>query len=598
MKYFPVFVFLLFPAIGFTQTLQSAGDFYQVLGVKDSQEEIVLTKNLTLTIPAGKTVSISPTKQIVIKSKNNSTISWVFENEQESDFDEKKTTLLLRNLSFSGFNQLIFTLKHPVELEIDSCSFTDFLSQSIKLEYTPSSKTSFSSSSIQIHHNRFEKSSNFPSYAGSTNHIYISRDYDLQNTRQKHDAVFMEQISIHHNRFQFLYLNKEIKHLSTAISFTRIHDEDYIRAIQIDSNEFELNNDTECYFPVMGIAMANKLNQYGQNAERPLNYNVFDSLEMNSVVFRPLYLRLNDSISVTNNAFKTKSKRTREAIFMQGPFRDINIADNIIDGFGAYMWNTAAQQAYTHGAIEFYGGRDKAVNGANRQYSDDFMNLRISGNSIHSRSAGIRITGVHQAELIHNTIELIADPELIDGTTTAYKPFTKPVDSVRIQNNKIGIFVSTGGWDLDSRTSSHVRIAYNSISSQGNLSFTDGIQVFYGKEISVESNTITGITGYGIYVNYALRENQLSQLQSYSIVNNVMDYDIELLNRSSRFIAHDAFFASRLSGIRLFSKLSTASNPELANVKDQLMQSNFILAPVNAQQVLFDSFFMDDITVE
>ncbi len=444
------------------------------------------------------------------------------------DANPGQTDITIKNLTLENFKKIVFRVRNYSNILFQNCTFKDinelhFLFGKENQLYSPDN--SFSTS-INIVNCRFEDSAQ----TSFGNMLLIERD-----------------TAVEPDTFQSLLKNVTISNcyfkLINPIPIN-IHNKAAIRFLRLDSN-FAFKNIIISNDSIYFIGCQDTLSPQGIVIEQP------SGTEKN---FRDMEYELNKNIYIKNNYIFTDSTtiNPNHGIFVMGPYKNVNVSRNIIDGFGFVMKDTnevGDTILLNDGALHLYGARTGI-------YSDNINLVTINSNEIlHSRSTGIRFTGGFNVKISNNYVELAS-------YTPLFAPYSNTAD-------RAGIDIGTGDYHdtTGTRQTDSISVINNTIYC--NYQFTSiGILNKFTKNFYIGANTIYYPTTSGICY-WGANDCTTSEIGNSKIEDNIIDFGGQHYSHlKSNFYLNNfnhvdyQHLKSAISFLRLENDLSNTYNNE------------------------------------
>lgn len=387
--------------------------------------------------------------------------------------------LSLKNLSLSEFDKVIFNVFNISEISIENCSFTNILN-GVSFEFKENLNGKKKSSSIEIKNSNFIDDDLTKKRVGS----YFQLQF-LKNAYAKGLAL-LKNVTIKNCKFELNDPRKSWLIKSKHNVYPKRHSIDFFRGDYNTaySNINIIDNKFEAYAPY-----------YRTEAI------TLDNVPGGNFMTNNKHYKNNHNISVIGNVMKTNSEDPGHGIFIQGPYKTVNVNSNKIYNYG--MSINDGKAIHCDGAIHLYGAR-------NGKYSDDFINAKVNNNTINAVGLGIKFSGGKNISIVANKITMMPWPKF-------YK-MSKLISHV----DRIGIRAATGAYSIKGKQSTNVVIKNNKVDCSSENA-TLGICVQGLNNFSVKNNVILKPTNYGILVYGHKGEEELSIGKSI-IESNTIDY--------------------------------------------------------------------------
>lgn len=400
----------------------------------------------------------------------------------------------ISNKTFKNFKNVVFIINKSTELNLHECQFIDcgtvFFHFGEKEQLYNSSKTS-----ITIEKCKFLNYNAISNKADNFYQLYFKRIPGLKNkycsiSNAKIDNCYFLQEDSSNS-----FLTKDnLLPSRYSLLFYREDENVSINNILLSENKFEL------FIPnyrAFGIVFFNDHQSNFKEVNIPLE-KYFDE---------------NHSIIIRNNNLTTTSADPGHGIFIEGPSRDVSVISNIVNSFGANLLNQD-NQLQRDGAIHLYGGR------TGTSYSNDFVNVDVSHNTVNSVSTGIRLSGFNEASVNYNKIKLFPDAGFYSDPGVMKR--------LQLKQDPSGINCRTGNYTDSSRQSNNLAVENNTIDCSGSEGCI-GIGLDVVKNFIVRSNKIIKPNDFGIL--YYSNNGFVEQNMGTSIIqSNTIDFGDQKLS--------------------------------------------------------------------
>ncbi len=471
------------------------------------------------------------------------------------------TELHIENLKLSGYNKVIFNINRKTKIVLDNCKF--------KLKY-----------GVLFNFNDRE-------------YLYPANLEETQISIENCDFIWDET----------LYTGLNAKQLYFEVESGIANSGDYrLRNVIIDSCNFEYTNTTNSLTQWLNaitffranenvsfsnITISNNSITYaGIDRARTRAiaiFNIDGSADASDFIDESAsnhYYNINHDINILNNYLETDSECPEQAVFVQGPYKDVNVNGNEMYGFGRFMPDNPSSPTkyYNSFPVCMYGARSYD------DYSDNVNNVEIKNNILTTISSGI----------IANSSNIC-----VDSNEVRFLPLTnywENVQTIPITRNRVAISVRTGDELHPEQQIENMNIRCNEIYCN-EISGATGIMVT-GKDFNVSHNTIFGPNSWGIM--YWGNGGNINQgIGSSSICNNSVDFGNQaynVLNNNSE--GFDYFLDNNFltfSGINFYRSSHTPIIPysnEILTISDNAVYCDGTIDPV----VFFNSSTNPQIT--
>jgi len=244
----------------------------------------------------------------------------------------------------------------------------------------------------------------------------------------------------------------------------------------------------------------------------------------------------NKNIEISGNQLVTDSRKPGAAIFIQGPFKNVHIEENFVNGFGLNMLSN--NQVASDGTIHLYGARQLSHK---TKYSNNIEDVYVRNNTlINCKSNGIRLSGFRNAVVVENLIEIANESEY-------WKKYP-------IRQDIIGIAISTGDYNIAEKQSTKAEVKSNVIYCNNN---SIGILIKFAKNFNIIQNEIYQPSSYGI-LYFANKNVVESNIGVSSVEANIIDFQ----NKSFDDLKSDFFnrgYKIKYSGINFWREFKDSS---------------------------------------
>jgi len=429
-----------------------------------------------------------------------------------------KTIVTFNGITFKSSNSnqqkgIIINLNHPADINIINSEFNNV--EHLNIRYGKETNLFFGNNEpfLNIYNNKFIND-NF----NQTNYLFLIKIHRIKNNIQLNDHVKIKNINIINNEFSLKRPNRMFgpisiwsfsdfvndKLYSTAIWLQREYNTDYISNINIIQNKFYLNDTNEDGYDhaVAGIVFHNmppKEDEYNSDFINFQGDHLFEE---------------NGNISISNNEFFSKSKYSRGAIILMGPYRDMEINDNIIKGFSRYKFRKDSTKINTYNyqplhVVVLYGARDIIKDG---KYSYDFKDVIINNNFIETKSAGIGLSGARNVIISGNEIKLVQEEDY----STDFIEFEMQFRRIR-DRDAIGARTAAV---RDANTITRNIIIKDNIIDANNQKSGQGINLTHVGSIDVINNEIMNVNSFGIKHSSESTEMVSNRIKEMKIIGN------------------------------------------------------------------------------
>lgn len=412
---------------------------------------------------------------------------------------ENTDTVTFEGLKLQNYNIVVFYLRKACKFYLKNSSFKHV--NQILFEYEKKSVL-YPGDSTEIHitSNNFDNSDDFRLM--NKWFIYFKGVADESEIQWiKNVWITDNKILIGNNRSEYPQDG-----LRSAISFVKDNDNQYFGNIYIYRNDIYMNGQR-----VLGIMFSHDFSEnemYGTKSGdyRPYPYH---NLTQNS-----LYVD-NSNIEIKSNRIIAHSSYPHFGIFVQGPYSNVTISNNIVDGFGL---TAKGPKGYIkpQGAIDLYGSRIYDKSGKSAYYSNNIRNARVEFNSIQTYANGIRVTGGDSIRIYKNDIKYLGRPAKFANADSSHGEA-----GIRVQGGNVFYPGNeTGTQDID--------VSDNYI-DMNNKKGKVGIFIQHAKNFQVIGNKIDSLNGVGIYFYANTHFNQgngkiAMGIGKSKIEGNIMDY--------------------------------------------------------------------------
>lgn len=393
--------------------------------------------------------------------------------------DKPEINLTLKNLTLSNFEKVIFNLFNVTNIIIDSCKFSD-IKNGVKFEYKETVNRKDASTSILISNSSF-----IDDELGKNKALNYYQIQFLRNKYAKGLSV-LKNVTIENCNFELNDSSKSwlIKSAQNtypkrySIMFYRNDINAAYSNIRIENNNFEALSP---FYRTEAISFLNLRGGNFRNAKDLYSHN--------------------QNISIISNIMNTNSEDPLHGIFIQGPYKIIDIRGNKIYNYGASLNDGTG--VYFDGAVHIYGAR-------NAKYSNDNFDVTFSNNIIESVGTGLNISGGSDIVAKNNTIKILSLPSFYKNNKLTRK------------TDLIGIRFFTGDYLDKEKQISKITLEENKILCNDKISCV-GIVMQSSKDFIIMNNIISNPTSYGILVFGHKGEKELN-IGDSKIIGNRIDY--------------------------------------------------------------------------
>lgn len=394
----------------------------------------------------------------------------------------------LKNLSLSNFDKVLFNLFNVSNVIIDSCSFENIM-QGIKFEFKETANRSCDESKIIIKHCQFDDDN---LYKDKVNNYF---QLQFQKNAYAKGLAKLKNVTIENCEFEMSDSNKSWLIKSAYNVYPKRHSIDFQRndINTAFSNIIIRDNNFEACAPFYRTEAITLGNISGGN-----------------FMTHKKHYENNHNITITGNTMSTNSEDPGHGIFIQGPYKTVNITSNKVYNYG--MSINDGKAIHCDGAVHLYGAR-------NAKYSDNFIDVKVSNNIIDGVGLALKISGGSNIKVQDNKIKMMPWPKFYKNS------------ELLAHSDRIGIRIETGAYSISGKQNININVSNNTI----NCNYEDecfGILVQGTKNFMVKNNKIHDPTNYGILIYGHRGESQLGIGQSV-IESNSIDYgnlDVKSLN--------------------------------------------------------------------
>ena len=393
--------------------------------------------------------------------------------------DSPDIRLSIKHLSLAEFDKVLFNVFNISEITIDSCSFINILN-GVSFEFKENLNGKKKSSSIDIKNSSFIDDDLNKDKSNYTDQLKFSRN------KYAKGLALLKNVTIENCEFKMIDSSKSWQIKSSHNTYPKRHSINFFRenSNAAFSNISIINNYFEAKAPYYRTEAITFVNNLKADFRTPKN----------------LYEK-NKNISIIKNRMVTTSEDPGHGIFVQGPYKSVQVNFNNISNYGM---NLISKKSIHHdGTIDIYGAR-------NANYSDDIIDVEVTNNIITSTSIALKIIGARNVQVRNNKIKMLPLPAFYFNTKLA-------------QNvDRIGIRYSTGAYKDPSKQSNNILVEKNIIDCNYERACV-GLVLQGIKDFKIIENKIVNTTNYGVLVFGHNGEENLS-IGNSLIEKNEIDY--------------------------------------------------------------------------
>lgn len=498
-----------------------------------------------------------------IKFNNNGSFHYVNKNLDLNGIEELNflftrneniyNEFVIENLDFSNCGQINFWLRHAVKINFENCNFNFRNDGGIKFYFENSDLlyNNFSGNSeITISNCTFNNPDLSKIQNKSGNQIFFGKDPYAEKSIS--DNYRLKNIKIiRSNFYASKYSDNLAEHYYSLMFYKQDATVSY-QNIQIENSVFRYSDFNN------GIADA---------------INFSNKAEENFRIFSEKTYSENSDIKIINNSLFSDSQKPGHAIFIHGPFSNINILNNYIDGFGLNMEKDNLTVA-RDGAIHLYGARQVSPV---TLYSDNNIDITIRSNVVKNcPSTGIRVSGFTNCDISQNSVE-------ISEETQFWKNFITWQDKAAIE-------ISTGDYSDTNRQSLDVLVTENTLLCKNE---SIGILIKFVKDFEIYDNKIFDPISYGI-LYFANNSVAQSDIGKSSIMSNLIDMrKINFNDMNSGFFNKN--FGIKYAGISYWKETKSKPSESLLLKNNKIEIADSLIKKMYFNNNLKTS---DNITIE
>lgn len=435
-----------------------------------------------------------------------------------------KTSVTFNGVTFKSNNyddqnRIIINLNHPADINITNSEFNNLVFLNIRYGKAANLFIGSDEPILNVFNNKFTND-NFR----QTNYLNLIQIHRGKSNIQPNDVVKIKNINITNNEFLIKrpnrsnwsfddFVNDEL--YSIAIWLHREYNTDYISNININENKFYLNDTIIDGYDhaVAGVIFHNMPPKANQDNIAFINFQGDYLFEENS------------HIAINNNEFYTKAKYSRGAIILMGPYRHLEINENIIKGFSRYKFrqdstdSTKINYEPLH-AVVLYGARDIVGDGT---YSYDFKDVLISKNVIETKSAGIGLSGARDVTISENLIKLIQEEDF----STDFQLYSLLHGKEFIRTRDRDAIGARTAAVKDTNTITRNILIKNNMIDVNNQKSGQGINLRHVGSIDVINNEILNVNSYGIKHSSESIYMASNRIKEMRIIGNIISINQE-----------------------------------------------------------------------